>query len=68
MGSSPEAGPARLFDVGTPRAQSPSEPPSGRTVRVVCDVASIHREFDYVVPDRLLSRSGIAASPTHAAR
>ena len=37
-------------------------------MRVVCDVASIHREFDYVVPDRLLSRSGIAASPTPAAR
>ena len=28
-------------------------------VRVVCDVASIDREFDYVVPDRLLDRWGV---------
>lgn len=51
-----------MFDVGSPRAPQPTEPPAGRTVRVVCDVASIHREFDYVVPDRLISRSGIDAS------
>ena len=25
----------------------------------MCDVASIHREFDYVVPDRLIERSGL---------
>lgn len=41
---------------------APRAPAVGRTVRVVCDVASIHREFDYVIPDRLLSRSGIVLS------
>lgn len=35
---------------------------SGRVVSVVCDVASIQRTFDYVVPDRLLGRSGTDAS------
>jgi len=43
----------------TPAARAPI---AGRTVRVVCDVASIQREFDYVVPDRLLRRSGASSS------
>ena len=45
------------------RANAPSGPTvAGRTVRVVCDVASINRTFDYLIPDRLLSRSGIGVS------
>lgn len=54
----PETG--RLFDVeSTParsgRATKQSPPPSGRRVRVLPDVASITKEFDYIVPDRLLT-------------
>lgn len=60
MGSSPSQ--HELFPAAAPspaRRSRSSEPAAGRVVRVVCDVASIHREFEYLIPDRLLSRSGI---------
>lgn len=51
----------RLFELGesepsAPRAGKTKAPPPGRTVRVLCDVASLDRTFDYVVPDRLIER------------
>ncbi|MFN8053236.1 MAG: hypothetical protein U0Q22_17475 [Acidimicrobiales bacterium] len=55
----------RLFelDSGARPVVANDPPPPGRVVRVVCDVTSIHREFDYVVPDRLIARSGLDLAP-----
>lgn len=53
----------RLFELGEPESSAPrtgktTTPPPGRTVRVICDVAAVDKTFDYVVPDRLISRFG----------